>query len=79
MIPQQLEIATRYAYLDPNLAVGNDHFVQTTGAVTWYINKHNLKLQADYTDIHKQQALAFNTGPNATDDKQVRLQVQLIF
>ena len=79
VIPQKLEIATRYAYLDPNLAVGNDHSVQTTGAVSWYINKHNLKLQADYTDIHKQQALAFNNGPNGTDDKQIRLQAQLIF
>jgi len=79
VIPKQLELAARYAYLDPNRDVGSDHSVQTTGAVSWYINKHNLKLQADYTDIHKQAALAFNGGPNATDDKQVRLQAQIIF
>jgi len=79
VIPKQLEIAARYAYLDPNHDVSNDHWVESTGAVSWYLNKHNLKVQADYTDIHKQQALAFNSGPNATDDKRVRLQAQLIF
>lgn len=79
VIPKQLEIAARYAYLDPNRDVANDHWIETTGAVSWYVNKHNLKVQADYTDIHKQEALAFNIGPKATDDKRVRLQVQLIF
>lgn len=79
VIPKKLELAARYAYLDPNRDAASDHSVQTTGAVSWYINQHNLKLQADYTDIHKQAALAFNSGPNPTDDKQVRVQAQIIF
>jgi phosphate-selective porin OprO/OprP len=79
VIPKYLEVAARYAYLDPNRNVANDHWIETTGAVSWYLNKHNLKVQADYTDIHKQAALAFNSGPKATDDKRVRLQAQIIF
>jgi phosphate-selective porin OprO/OprP len=79
IIPKYLEVAARYAYLDPDRDVANDHWVESTGAVSWYINKHNLKLQADYTNIHKQEALAINSGPNATDDKRVRLQAQIIF
>ena len=79
LIPKRLEVAARYAYLDPNLDVPNDHWVETTGVVSWYINKHFLKLQADFTAIHKQKALAFNGGPNGTDDKRVRVQAQLYF
>ena len=79
ILPKQLELAARYACLDPNREVGNDRNVQTTGTISWYINKHNLKLQADFTNIHKQAALAFNGGPYSTDDKQVRLQAQIIY
>ena len=79
IIPKQLEVAARYAYLDPNRDVSDDHWVESTGAISWYVHKHNLKVQADYTNVHKQQALAFNSGPNSTDDKRVRFQVQIIF
>lgn len=79
LITRQLEVAARYAYLDPNRDVARDHWVESAGAVSWYINKHNLKIQADYTDIHKESAIAFNTGPNATDDRRVRLQAQIVF
>lgn len=79
LIPKRLEVAARYAYLDPNRDVANDHWIETTGAVSWYINGHNLKIQADYTDIHKQGAVAFNSGPSNTDDQRVRLQAQILF
>ena len=82
IIPSTLELSARYSYLDPNRDVSNDHWVETTGAVSWYINKHNLKIQADYTNIHKQGRIA-STGASATasptDDQQVRLQAQLLF
>ena len=77
IIPNQLEIAARYAYLDPNSDATNDHWVESTGAVSWYVNKHNMKVQADYTNIYKQQAL--NGGPNESNDKRVRFQVQVMF
>lgn len=79
VIPKQLELAARYSYIDPNRDVAGDHWVESTGAVSWYINKHNLKLQADYTDVHKQKAIASTSGSNATDDQQVRFQAQILF
>lgn len=79
VIPKQVELAYRYSYLDPNRDVTNDHWVENTGAVSWYINKHFLKLQADYTNVHKQAAIASTKGANATDDKQIRFQAQILF
>jgi len=79
VIPKKLELAARYAYLDPNRDVANDHWIESTGAVSWYINNHSLKLQADYTDVHRQAAIASTSGRNATDDQQVRFQAQIMF
>ncbi len=82
VIPSKLEIAARYSYLDPNRDVSNDHLAETTGAISWYINKHNLKIQADYSNIHKQGRIASTgagVGASPTDDQQARLQVQLLF
>jgi phosphate-selective porin OprO/OprP len=79
VIPKILEVAARYAYLDPDRDVTNDHWVESTGAVSWYINNHFLKIQADFTDIHKQAAIAFNSGPKATNDDRFRLQAQIMF
>ncbi len=82
IIPTKLEVAGRYSYLDPNRNLSNDHWVETAGAVSWYINKHNLKIQADYTNIHKQGRIA-STGASSTasptDDKQIRVQAQVLF
>jgi len=82
IVPKYVEIAGRYSYVDPNRDVSNDHWVEAQGAVSWYINKHNLKIQADYTNIHKQKLIAStNPGPtaNPTDDAQFRLQAQILF
>lgn len=82
IVPKQIEVAARYSYVDPNRNVSNDLWVEAQGAVSWYINKHNLKIQADYTNIHKQGRIA-STNPgltaNTTDDGQFRLQAQIIF
>ena len=79
VIPKKVELAYRYSYLDPNNDVGNDHWVENTAGVSWYINKHFLKLQADYTNVHKQAAIASTKGAKSTDDKQIRLQAQIMF
>jgi len=79
VIPKKLEVAARYAYLDPNRDIANDLQVEATGGVSWYLSGNNLKLQADYTNIHKQKAISYNSGPNTTDDRQVRFQAQLLF
>lgn len=75
IIPKHLEAAVRYSYVDPDRSVTNNIQTETQGAVSYYFNKHNLKLQADVTNIHAQRTL-----PNApTDDMQFRLQAQMIF
>jgi phosphate-selective porin OprO/OprP len=79
VLPKVLELAARYAYLNPDRDVTNDHWVESTGAVSWYIHNHFLKIQADFTDIHKQAAISFNGGPKATNDDRVRLQAQIMF
>jgi len=79
IIPKSVELAYRYSYLDPNRDVKNDHWIENTVGVSWYIYQHNLKLQADYTNIHKQSAIASTAGSKATDDNQARVQVQLLF
>ncbi|MBT0663095.1 porin [Geobacter pelophilus] len=71
IIPKQLEVATRYSYVDPNRDSANDLRTETSGAISYYFNKHNLKLQADVTNIHKQ--------PARSDDMQYRVQAQIVF
>jgi phosphate-selective porin OprO/OprP len=79
VIPKQVEIAYRYSYLDPNRDVTNVHCVENSAAISWYINNNNLKLQADYTNVHKQATIASTSGVNPTDDQQVRFQAQILF
>ena len=82
VIPKTLELAARYGYMDPNRSLNKDHWTETTGAISWYINEHNLKLQADFTNIHRQSRLAStNAGAkaNSSDDQLVRVQAQLLF
>lgn len=74
IIPKTVEVAFRYSFVDPNRDVPRDHQVDTQGAVSWYINKHNLKLQGDVSNIHKQ-----NGAKPTSDDMQYRLQAQIIF
>lgn len=79
VIPRHLELAARYSYLDPNRDLGHDLWTEATGCVSWYVSGHNLKVQSDYTRIHRQQAIASTAGSHPTDDNQVRIQAQLIF
>ena len=71
IIPKRLEVATRYSYVDPNRDIANDLRTETSGAISYYFNKHNLKVQADVNNIHRQ--------PARSDDMQYRVQAQVIF
>ena len=73
IIPSDLEVAARYGYIDPNRDVSNDLRSEVGGAVSYYFHKHNLKLQADVRNLHRQVAAG------STDDMQYRLQAQIIF
>jgi phosphate-selective porin OprO/OprP len=74
LLPKKLEVAARYSSVDANREKSQDLQVEVTGALSYYFDGHNLKLQGDYTNIHAQVA-----GKQATDDKQVRVQAQLAF
>ena len=72
IIPKTLEAAFRYGFVDPNRDKANDLVRETAGAVSYYFNKHDLKLQGDITNIHDQ-------GKGRSDDLTFRLQAQVTF
>lgn len=73
MVTPKIGLAFRYSQYDPNRAVSNDMQTEQIGAVSYYFDKHNLKVQADVGNIHKQ------SGAGRTDDMQYRVQAQLVF
>jgi phosphate-selective porin OprO/OprP len=79
IIPKHLEVAYRYSYYDPNRDLANDHVIENIGAVSYYFNKHNLKLQADVGNIHTQGNQTIAGVKQPTDDMQYRVQAQIIF
>jgi hypothetical protein len=70
------ELAFRYSEIDPTdrATTANDR-TEIGGALSYYANKHNLKLQADFRQIEDDAA---NSGAGATN-KEFRLQAQFIF
>jgi phosphate-selective porin OprO and OprP len=77
IIPRTLEAAFRYSYLDKNRDVDNNLITETIGAVSYYFDKHNLKVQGDVGNIHTQQNVS--GAHKQFDDMQYRLQAQIIF
>ena len=74
MITPKIGLAVRYSQYDPDRAKTSDLQSEQIGAVSYYFDKHNLKVQADVGNIHKQ------TGATTrTDDMQYRVQAQLVF
>jgi len=72
IIPKTLELAFRYSFVDPDRDASNDQLSDTAGAVSYYFNKHNLKIQGDVTNSHDQ-------SKGRVDDLIYRLQAQVIF
>lgn len=70
------ELALRYSVIDPTnkATIANDR-TEVGGALNYYANKHNLKVQADYRQIEDEAA---NSG-KGTKTKEFRLQTQFIF
>ncbi|HOI17553.1 MAG TPA: porin [Geobacteraceae bacterium] len=75
MITPKIGLAVRFSQHDPDRAVSGDLQTEQIGAVSYYFEKHNLKLQADVGNIHHQNG----ASKKATDDMQYRLQAQLVF
>lgn len=75
ILPKKMEAAMRYAFVDPNRDKGNDLQSEIGGAVSYYFNDHNLKVQADVRNLHTQQT----GGKSPIDAMEYRLQAQVIF
>jgi len=69
------EVAGRYAVLDPNTSVDNNDQTEWRGGVSWYMNRHNWKIQADYGETENEAAAA-TTNRTLSE---IRVQAQLIF
>jgi hypothetical protein len=65
------EVAARYGSWDPTDAKSDDDRTELGGAVSYYYNKHNMKIQADFRQIEDKA--------KKTKDNEVRLQTQFIF
>ena len=74
VLPKKVELAVRYAWMDYNRNIGNDLQTEVTGAISWYIQNHNLKIQADVTKQNMQRA-----NLSSLDNTIFRLQTQLNF
>jgi phosphate-selective porin OprO and OprP len=69
------ELAFRYSQIDPTDLVANNDRTEIGGAFSYYLNRHNLKVQADFRQIEDEAA---NSGAG-TKTKEFRLQTQFIF
>jgi hypothetical protein len=85
VLPKRLELAVRYAFIDPNRDKTADRTTELRGGANYYWKGHNLKLQADAGRL-TYEANANGRGtrlPEAADKKladfQARLQLQLYF
>ena len=73
-ITPNIGVAFRYSQFDKDRDTANDLESEQVGAITYYFDKHNLKVMADFGNVHTQRP----TGPT-TDDMRYRAQVQLVF
>jgi phosphate-selective porin OprO/OprP len=72
-ITPNIGVAFRYSQFDKNRDTTNDLESEQVGAISYYFDKHNLKIQGDVGNVHTQSS----TGPK--DDIRYRVQAQLVF
>lgn len=71
VIPKRLELAVRYAWMDPNRDLANDAISEIQGGVNYFLYGNSLKVQGDVGNRH--------TYKNKSDDLVARAQLQLLF
>lgn len=74
VVPKPLEVAFRYAFVDPNVSAGNDTLREFTGALNWFFAGHRNKITVDASHL----SLDVPTGPALTEQR-VRLQWDVSF
>jgi hypothetical protein len=75
LLTPKWEIAGRWAQIDPNTDTDNNDQTEWRAGVSWYMNKHNWKIQADYGETENEAAAATTNRKL----KELRVQAQLIF
>lgn len=72
IIPEHLEIALRYAQVDPDVDESNNTESEIAAGINYFIEKHNLKLQSDFA------LLTVEKGNSKEIEKRLRIQLQFI-
>jgi len=70
IIPKNIEIAVRFAVVDPDQDTGNDKTQEIAGTANYFIQSHKLKIQTDYAQLTEEQG---------NKDNRIRMQFQIIF
>ncbi len=78
VVPKPLEMAFRYAFVDPNVSVSGDKQQEFTGVINWFFAGHRNKLTADYSYLTLDQPGTTDQG-NALTENRVRLQWDVSF
>ncbi len=73
-VPKPLEVAFRYAFVDPNVSVKNDKLQEFTGAVNWFFAGHRNKLTLDASHLKLDRPVGSNQH-----EQRVRLQWDVSF
>jgi len=73
IVPDTFEIAARYASVDPSDLVDLDKAEELGGAMSYYYNKHNFKIQGDFRRIRTY------SGADRRTSYEVRVQTQFVF
>ncbi len=76
IIPKPLEIAFRYAFVDPNVSMKNDKLQEFTGAVNWFFAGHKNKLTLDGSWLTLDQPSALGGDQH---EQRIRLQWDVSF
>lgn len=71
LVRDRFEIAARYGVVDPSDRAGGDSRTETGLAFSWYLRKHNVKLQTDVRRIEDDDA--------GETRREARVQLQLTF
>lgn len=74
-VPQPLEVALRYAFVDPNVRVARDIRREYSAAVNWFFAGHNNKITLEGTHFE----LARAGGLRSKREERVRLQWDVSF
>ena len=73
VIPKPLELAFRYAFVDPNVSMSNDKRQEFTGAINWFFAGHRNKLTLDASH------LTLDTPGDCKHEQRIRLQWDVSF